>query len=99
MGNYVDFSKCIPMSALIAENGSAKNILRHTVEKDGMSMTFHSLVFANGTKVPFSKSLNEHLAAGGKIQSLDQLGKSAEFDCLVRMGAPEEECSLADFIG
>lgn len=99
MSNYVDFNKCQTMAQLTAENGSAKNILRHTVEKDGVSMTFHSLVFANGTKVPFSKSLNEYLAAGGKIQSLDQLGKSAEFGCLVRMGAPEEECSLADFIG
>lgn len=94
MENYIDFSKMTPMSDLIAAHGRPTKMLTETAG----DLTFHKLEFEDLVAIPFSKSLNEFLAGGGKITSLSQLGQNAEFGSLSLAGRPAEEHSLAEFI-
>lgn len=94
MENYIDFSKMTSMNDLLAAHGRATKV---TTEEAG-DLKFHKLHFEDGTAIPFSKKLNEYLANGGKIDSLQQLGQNAEFGSLSMAGRPAEEHSLAEFI-
>ena len=93
MTNYIDFDKVVPMNDLIAAHGAAKSVTSHQAG----DITFHELVFTDNTAIPFSKTLNEYLAGGGKISSLQELGQCSEYGSLVRMGAPSEDHTLSEF--
>lgn len=94
MEDYIDFSKMTSMNDLLAAHGRATKV---TTEEAG-DLKFHKLHFEDGTAIPFSKSLNEYLADGGKIQSLQMLGQNIEFGSLSLMGKPAEEHTLSEFI-
>ena len=94
MENYIDFSKMTSMNDLLAAHGKATKV---TTEEAG-ELKFHKLHFEDGTAIPFSKSLNEYLAGGGKIQSLQMLGQNTEFGSLSLMSKPAEEHTLSEFI-
>ena len=94
MKEYIDFAKVTPMNDLIAAHGAAQRI---TTNKAG-DIVFHELVFEDNTSIPFSKTLNEFLAGGGKLSSLQELGQCAEFGSLVKVGSPKESHTLKEFI-
>ena len=94
MSDYIDFSKMTSMNDLIAAHRRPTKI---STEEAG-DITFHYLHFEDGTAIPFSKKLNEYLANGGKIDSLQQLGQNAEFGSLSLAGRPAEDHALSEYI-